>query len=42
MNEAARPSGTVWFPNYIGTFSEARREWGWALPAMDDYRFIIH
>ena len=37
LNEAARPSG-VWFPNYIGTFSEARRGMGLgAIPAMDDY-----
>jgi hypothetical protein len=25
LNEAARPSGTVWLPIYIGTFSEVRR-----------------
>jgi outer membrane receptor protein involved in Fe transport len=25
LNEAARPSGTVWLPTYIGTFSEVRR-----------------
>src|SRR6185436_2417319 len=28
LNEAARPSGTVWLPNYIGTFSELRRAQG--------------
>ncbi len=26
LNEAARPSGTVWLPGYIGTFSEVRRQ----------------
>lgn len=25
LNEAARPSGTIWLPTYIGTFSEVRR-----------------
>ncbi len=25
LNEAARPSGSIWLPNYIGTFSEVRR-----------------
>lgn len=25
LNEASRPSGTVWLPIYIGTFSEVRR-----------------
>ncbi|HEU5166947.1 MAG TPA: TonB-dependent receptor, partial [Chitinophagaceae bacterium] len=28
LNEAARPSGTVWFPQYIGTFSELKRNMG--------------
>jgi outer membrane receptor protein involved in Fe transport len=28
LNEAARPSGTVWLPNYIGMFSELRRGQG--------------
>src|SRR6188474_1837311 len=28
LNEAARPSGTVWFPQYIGTFSDLRRNMG--------------
>ena len=31
MNEASRPSGTVWLPTYIGTFSEARRNMGLGL-----------
>jgi outer membrane receptor protein involved in Fe transport len=25
LNEASRPSGTIWLPTYIGTFSEVRR-----------------
>ena len=25
LNEAARPSGTIWLPTYVGTFSEVRR-----------------
>jgi outer membrane receptor protein involved in Fe transport len=37
LNEAARPSGTVWFPNYIGTFSELKRNIGLgAVPAQSD------
>lgn len=28
LNEAARPSGTVWLPNYIASFSELRRAQG--------------
>ena len=36
LNEAARPS-SVWFPNYIGTFSEVRRAMGLgALPNASD------
>jgi outer membrane receptor protein involved in Fe transport len=37
LNETARPSGTVWFPNYIGTFSEIKRNIGLGnLPAQTD------
>lgn len=35
INEAARPS-TVWFPTYIGTFSELKRGGGLG-PTADDY-----
>ena len=37
LNEAARPSGAVWFPQYIGTFSEVRRNMGLGiLPVQSD------
>jgi outer membrane receptor protein involved in Fe transport len=34
LNEAARPSGTVWLPTYIGTFSEVRRNIGLGTPGV--------
>lgn len=37
MNEAYRPSSTVWLPTYIGTFSEVRRNIGLGLaPSMSN------
>ncbi|MDZ4795520.1 MAG: TonB-dependent receptor [Bacteroidota bacterium] len=37
LNEAARPSGAVWLPNYIGTFSDVRRNMGLGnLPVSSD------
>ena len=37
INEAYRPSSTIWLPTYIGTFSEARRAMGLGLaPVQSD------